>query len=92
MTSKNANERAKMVRAMEYITRHINDEGIFMSWLYCGVADGDIEYGDLNADIDEYYLENDNFADLMSLFLKLMSRAKKSGGLYCGGVISADKN
>lgn len=91
MTSKNANERAKMVRAMEYITRQINDENIFMSWLYSGVADGDIEYGDLNADIDEYYIEDNHFADLMSLFLRLMNRAKKSGGLYCGGIVSADE-
>lgn len=86
-------ERIKMVKAMEYIVRQINDEEIFMSWLTIGVADGDIKYGDLayyGEDDEAYYYaeDDDTFAELMQLFLRLMSAANKDGGLYCGNVVS----
>lgn len=85
-------ERIKMVKAMEYIARQINDEEIFEGWLMNGVADGDIEYGDLSADKGaedmEYYIENDTFKDLMGCFLRRMASARKNGGLYCDGVVS----
>ena len=87
----NTQERIKMVKAMEYITRQLNDEGIFDSWLISGVADGDIDYGDLSAEDDgdvEYYTEDTRFADLMDAFLWCMKKAYKSGGLYCDGVVS----
>ena len=35
-------ERAKMVKAMEFIARQINDENVFEGWLMEGVADEDI--------------------------------------------------
>ena len=83
----NKQERTKMVKAMEFIARHINDESIFESWLVTGVADGDIEYGDLDDTyIDEYYLEKDNFKDLMSLFMKLMKSAYTYGGICCDNI------
>lgn len=87
----NKAERIKMVKAMEYIVRNLNDEEIFYKWLITGVADGDIEYGDLSEESDtvEYYTENDNFSDLMAVFLGIMDRAHKSGGLYCDGIVSA---
>lgn len=89
-------EREKMVKAMEFIVRQINNENIFMSWLSVGVADGDINYGDLDTSEHdenlEYYTEDDNFKDLMSLFLRLMVRAWKSGGLYCDNVVSQDRS
>ena len=37
-------ERIKMIKAMEYIARQINDEDVLGRWLVCGVADGDIDY------------------------------------------------
>lgn len=83
----NLKERAKVVRAMETIARCINDEEIFMPWLSVGVADGDITEDTTDEDL-EYYCEDDNFAELMELFLRLMARAKKDGGLYCDGVVS----
>ena len=84
-------DRVKMVKAMEFICRQINNEDIAMRWLYAGVADGDIEYGDLeyDPDFDEYYIEKGEFADLMKLFLRLMKQTYNDGGLFCGGVTSA---
>lgn len=82
-------ERKKMVLAMEYIARQVNDEDVFMGWLYNGVPDGDIEYGCFDTDaVDEWDIREKNFSELMDTFLWVMSKAKKSGGLYCGGVVS----
>lgn len=79
--------RAKMVRAMDFIARHVNDEEVFESWLMNGVADGDIDGKETDEDLS-YYCEDKNFADLMERFLELMRNAKKSGGLYCDRVVS----
>lgn len=86
-------ERVKMIKAMEFICRSINDEEVFYPWLSVGVADGDIEYGDLSVtddDLDslEYYYDDKEFADLMDVFLRRMAAARKSGGLYCDGIVS----
>lgn len=90
-------KRVKMVKAMEYIARQVNDEDVFESWLMNGVADGDIEYGDLSVshnDVEnlEYYIEDNSFADLMGCFNRLMARAYKSGGLYCDKVCDSNNN
>lgn len=81
-------ERIKMIKAMEYVARQINDEEVFDGWLSIGVADGDIEYGDLSISKDDesnldYYIKDKNFVELMDTFLLLMKKAQKSGGLYC---------
>lgn len=86
-------ERAKLVKAMEFIARQVNDEEVFDGWLMNGVADGDIEYGDLEATNEdaenlEYYIRDKDFADIMAVFLRVMARAQKSGGLYCDGIVS----
>jgi hypothetical protein len=84
-------ERKKMVLAMEYICRQINDENVFEGWLMCGVPDGDIEYGSFDTDQiydEDYMISDDGFKELMSCFLRRMVGAKKSGGLYCGGIVS----
>ena len=91
MTEQQKQERAKMVVAMEYIVRQINDEDVLDGWLMNGVADGDIKYGSLDEnEVPEYYLEDDNFRDLMDCFLRRMSGAKKSGGLFCGGIVTQE--
>lgn len=85
--------RKKMLLAMEYICRQINDEDIVNSWLSCGVPDGEIPYGELdlqNIGDDNVMLEDESFKDIMLTFLNCVSRAKESGGLYCGDVV-ADK-
>lgn len=96
MTMNDRTERIAMVKAMEFIARQINDEEEFDGWLMNGVADGDIPYGDLSV-TDEgaasnYTDDADTFAELMATFLHFMRRAEKSGGLYCGGVVSAPDN
>lgn len=87
----NTQERIKMVKAMEYIARRINDYDVFEGWLISGVADGDINYDDLTVEddgIEDYYTEDTDFADLMDTFLRCMTRAYKFGGLYCDNVVS----
>ena len=86
-------KRAKMVLAMEYIVRQINDEDVFDGWLMCGVADGDIPYGCTDVEqVDEWYIDDNNFKDLMSCFLRRMNGAYNSGGLYCDGIVCKDKS
>ena len=89
----NKSERVKMVKAMELIARHLNDEDILYEWLTLGVADGDVNYGDLtetdDGNLETYFDEDEHFADLMDTFLYCMQRATKSGGLYCDKVCSA---
>lgn len=87
----NKNERVKMVKAMEYIAHQINNEDVFEGWLVSGVADDDIDYGDLTEEDDgsiKYYMEDEHFADLMDTFLWCMNKAYKDGGLYCDGIVS----
>lgn len=79
--------RAKMVRAMEYIARAVNNEEVFYSWLLMCVADGDIDEDTTDEDL-ECYCEDETFADLMERFLDLMTAAKKSGGLYIDKIVS----
>ena len=87
-------ERIKMVKAMEYIARQINNEEVFESWLLVGVADGDIEYGDLSVktkdveNLECYINDDEEFSELMETFLRLMKKAKADGGLCCDGVVS----
>jgi len=81
-------ERAEFVRAMEKIARAVNDENVFDLWLAVGVADGDINGRETDEDLECYVADDDTFADLMHVFLCLMAKAKKSGGLYFDGVES----
>lgn len=86
-------ERIKLVKAMEFVARNINDEDVFEEWLINGVADGEIDYGSLDVALDDpenldYYIEDDNFAGLMKTFLQIMAGARKSGGLYCNNIVS----
>lgn len=90
----NRAERIKMLKAMEFIARNVNDESVFETWLTDGMPDGAIEYGDLtvtDSDYDnfEYDIQDDVFDVYMAEFLLLMRKAYKSGGLCCDGILSA---
>ena len=86
----NIHERAETVRAMERLIRGINDEELILHWLTCGVADGEIDGTETDDDLD-YWTEDENFAELMELFMKLMKWALLDGGLYIDGVLSMDE-
>lgn len=88
-----AKERIKMVKAMEFIVRTVNNEDLMNPWFVVGVADGDIDDGDLDVHTEDeenlaYYIEDDEFAGLMMLFTRIMARADEDGGLYCDRVVS----
>ena len=82
-------ERKLMILAMERIIRSLNDEDLMIAWLYDGVPDGDIQKYTVD-EVDDYFLDDESFADLMGLFLRIMAKANKSGGLYVDGVVSKD--
>ena len=83
--------RKKVIACMEYLVRQINNEDILPLWLQCGVADGDIEYGNLDPNsVPDYYTEDATFKDLMTVFLKSMHLAYKDGGLYSDNIVSGD--
>lgn len=86
----NKHERATAIRAMEFLARSLNDESIFNLWLSLGVADGDIDGSETDDDLEYYYEDDTDFAEIMDVFLTAMARAKKSGGLYIDGVVSKD--
>lgn len=79
--------RKNLVLAMEQLVRSVNNEDYLMSWLSCGVADGDIVKYNVN-EVDDIYIEDEEFAVLMGLFLRIMNRAEQDGGLYCDGIVS----
>ena len=84
---KNPIERKKMVLAMEYIARQINDEDIFDYWLTVGVADGEIPYGSFDIEkVDDYWIEDYNFKNIMVAFQKAIYMAHNDGGLYCDDI------
>jgi len=90
----NPKERFMMVKAMEFICRQINNEDVLMGWFMGGVADGDIDYWQekvSDEDLEIYCEDDDDFKELMRCFLRRMASAYKSGGLFCNGVCSGDK-
>lgn len=79
------NLRKQAVLSMEMMIRSINDEYIVDRWLSVGVADGDIQKFDIN-EVDDYYIQDKEFKELMELFLNLMNMAKKDGGIGLDGI------
>ena len=91
MTDLQKVERQKMVLAMEYICRQLNDEEVLEGWLMNGVADGDFEFGEWDfTKVEDCYIEDNNFRDLMDCFLRRMSGARRSGGLMCDGIVTEE--
>ena len=85
----NRTEREKVLRAMETVARRLNDEEVFEAWLVNGPGDGEIEDGE---PVDDYYLEDEVFADMMDSFARLMKKATRKdeykGAFYVDGVVS----
>lgn len=82
----NKNIRKDNILAMERLVRCINNEEIIESWLMCGIPDGDITKYTID-EVDDYFTEDKNLSDLITLFLKLMAKANKDGSLNIDGVI-----
>lgn len=88
-SKKHPSVRAKLIRSMEYLVRSLNDEELMEPWLMNGVADGDINGQETDEYLAVYYENDKDFAELMQLFLELMSHAYiDKSGLYCDGVAS----
>ena len=86
----NAELRKKAVLAMELLATSVNDESAMDGWLMCGVPDGDIPFGSLNVDdVDDYFIDDEHFAELMGCFMRTMKRAQ-SGGLFVDTIVSKD--
>ena len=84
----NKAERIAAIKAMDLLTRCVNNEEILVNrWFAYGVADGDITEDTTGEDL-EYYLEDDNFRDLIKCFLICIKDAYKDGGLYIDGIVS----
>ena len=72
-------EKANLVLAMEYMMRNCATD-VPDGWLMCGVADGDIEYGETDAGmVDDYYLEDENFEELVECFNRQMRVLRRDG-------------
>lgn len=86
----NAELRKKAVLAMELLASSVNDESAMDGWLMCGVPDGDIPFGSMNVDdVDDYFIDDEHFAELMGCFMRTMKRAQ-SGGLFIDRVTSTN--
>lgn len=81
----NKNIRKDNILAMERLVRCINNEEIIESWLMCGIPDGDIK-NYTRDEVDDYFTEDKNLKDLITLFLKLMTKANNDGSLNIDGV------
>ena len=93
MNPQNNKERAEVVKSMETIARCINDYYTFKSWLSLGVADCDInDETTLEEIVEMGYCEDATYKDLMTLFLKLMTKAGNDGGLFSDGIVSGTKH
>ena len=81
--------RNQLVLAMERLVRSVNDESLLMTWLMYGVPDGDIKNYTVE-EVDDSFVEDEMFAVLMGMFLRIMAQAEEDGGLYADGVVSKE--
>lgn len=69
-----SHERAKMVRAMDFICNNLTNPEHTRVWLIWGVADGDIQENTPDEEL-EYYCDDRHFPDLMALYMRIMRYA-----------------
>lgn len=87
----NLRERVSVVRAMDTIVRSLNDERDILWWLDSGVPDGEIN--EETTDEELYWLVDDDesFADIMSIFIKIMRRQPVNGAMWVDNVLSKEE-
>ena len=83
--------RKSLVLSMDRIIRSINCEIYIEQWLMSGVADGELDNNSTIDDVDDFYIQDDEFKILMDVFSKLVDKAIRNGGFYCDGIISKQK-
>lgn len=81
--------RKELVLSMERLVRSVNNEELMMAWLMYGVPDGDIQKYTID-EVDDCFLEDEEFGVLMGMFLRIMSQAEQNGGLYCDNIVSKE--
>lgn len=96
----NKRERAELLMAMDRIATCFNCEDFYFdNWRVGGIADGDIEYDGLcdhesnvtNLMNDDYYMDDDNFRDIINAFMHATALARQDGGLYCDGIVAGER-
>ena len=87
----NLKERVSVIRAMDIIVRSLNDERDILWWLDSGVPDGEIN--EETTDEELYWLVDDDesFADIMSIFIKIMRRQPVNGAMWVDNVLSKEE-
>lgn len=74
MTNRTWYDRANRVIEMDNLARELlDDEELWEAWIMYGVADGDIDEHTTWGDVDEYYISDENYEELCSLFKRLMA-------------------
>ena len=101
MKTKNKRERAELLMAMDRIATCFNNEELYYdNWRVGGIADGDIIYGehrgchDENVDClmnDDWYMDDDNFRDIINAFMHCVAMARQDGGLYCDCISAGER-
>lgn len=86
----NLKERVSVIRAMDIIVHSLNDERDILWWLEDGVPDGEIT--EETKDKELFWLVEDDamFADIMSTFIKIMSRQPVNGSMWVDNVLSKE--
>ena len=77
MTKGEKKLRKERILDMDWIVRNLGDEDLLESWLMCGVADGDLDNNSTSEDVDDYYIDSDNYSYITGLFIRIMKRAIK---------------
>ena len=83
--------RKSLVLSMDRIIRSINCEIYIEQWLMSGVPDGEFYNDSTIDDVDDFYIQDDEFKVLMDVFSKLVDKAIRNGGFYCDGITSKQK-
>ena len=86
--------------AMDRIATCFNNEELYYdNWRVGGIADGDIDYDGLcdhetnvtNLMNDDYYMDDNNFRDIINAFMHATALARSDGGLYCDGIAAGER-
>lgn len=87
----NLKERVSVIRAMDTIVRSLNDERDILWWLDSGVPDGEINEETTDEELSWLVDDDESFADIMSIFIKIMRRQPVNGAMWVDNVLSKEE-